>query len=99
MPRTAHAPVFGCVSLESGERKQLTAAAGSSAVYVEPGYLLYRRDRYLLAHPFDARRREFTGEARPIAEDLWYDPGVTALTNISVSAKRRRHFPDGWSRA
>jgi serine/threonine protein kinase len=73
------------VSLNSGERKQLTAAAASSAVYVEPGYLLYRRDRYLVAHPFDARRLEFTGEPRPIAEDLWYDPGVTAQTNLSVS--------------
>ena len=54
-------------------------------MYVEPGYLLYRGDRYLLAHPFDARRRVFTGDPRPIAEDLWYDPGVTAQTNVSVS--------------
>jgi len=73
------------VSLENGERKQLAAAAASSAVYAEPGYLLYRRDRYLLAHPFDARRLELTGEPRPIAEDVWYDPGVTAQTNVSVS--------------
>jgi dipeptidyl aminopeptidase/acylaminoacyl peptidase len=73
------------LSLASGVRKQLTAAAASSAVYVETGYLLYRRDRYLLAHPFDARRLEFTGEPMPIAEDLWYDPGVTAQTNVSVS--------------
>jgi len=73
------------VSLDGGERKQLTAAAASSAVYVEPGYLLYRRDRYLVAHPFDAHRREFTGEPRPIAEDVWFDPGVTAQTSLSVS--------------
>jgi hypothetical protein len=73
------------VPLDGGERRQLTAAAASSAVYVQPGYLLYRRDRYLVAHPFDARRREFTGEPRPIAEDLWYDPGVTAQTNLSAS--------------
>jgi hypothetical protein len=55
-------------------------------VYVDPGYLLYRRDRYLVAHPFDTRRLEFTGEPRPIAEDVWYDPGVTAQTNVSASA-------------
>ncbi|HYN01226.1 MAG TPA: protein kinase [Vicinamibacteria bacterium] len=73
-------------SLDSGVRKHLTAAAASSAVYVDPGYLLYRRDRYLVAHPFDARRLEFTGEPRPIAEDVWYDPGVTAQTNVSASA-------------
>jgi Tol biopolymer transport system component len=74
------------VSLDGGVRKHLTAAAASSAVYVDPGYLLYRRDRYLVAHPFDARRLEFTGEPRPIAEDVWHDPGVTAQTNVSASA-------------
>jgi len=74
------------LELDTGVRKQLTAAAASSAVYVAPGYLLYRRDRYLVAHPFDARRLEFTGEPRPVAEDPWYDPGVTAQTNVSVSA-------------
>ena len=73
-------------SLDSGVRKHLTAAAASSAVYVDPGYLLYRRDRYLVAHPFDTRRLELTGEPRPIAEDVWYDPGVTAQTNVSASA-------------
>jgi eukaryotic-like serine/threonine-protein kinase len=73
------------VSLETGARKQLATSAASSAVYVEPGYLLYRRDRYLVAHRFDARRLEFTGEPRTIAEDIWYDPGVTAQSNVSVS--------------
>jgi eukaryotic-like serine/threonine-protein kinase len=73
------------VSLDTGERRLLTASASSSAVHVEPGWLLYRRDRYLLAHRFDARRLELTGEPRPVAEDLWYDPGVTAQTNVSAS--------------
>ena len=73
------------VSLDTGVRKQLTAAAASSAVYVEPGYLLYRRDRYLVAHPFDARRLELTGDPRPVAEDVWYEAGVTAQTNVSAS--------------
>ena len=39
------------LSLDRGDRKHLTAAAASSAVYVEPGYLLYRRDRYLRGPP------------------------------------------------
>jgi eukaryotic-like serine/threonine-protein kinase len=73
------------VSLETGVRKQLTAAAASSAVYTDPGLLLYRRDRYLVAQPFDVRRLEFTGEPKTIANDLWYDPGVTAQTNVSIS--------------
>jgi serine/threonine protein kinase len=83
------------VSLADGTRKHLTAAAASSAVYVEPGHLLYRRDRYLVAHPFDARRLEFTGEPRPVAEDLWHDPGVTAQTNISVSTDGTLVFRTG----
>jgi hypothetical protein len=83
------------VSLDTGARKQLTAAAGSSAVYVEPGYLLYRRDRYLMAHRFDARRLELTGEPKPIAEDVWYDPGVTAQTNVSVSRNGTLAFRTG----
>ncbi len=73
------------LSLGTGARTQLTAAASSSAVYVEPGVLLYRRDRYLIAHPFDVERLELTGEPRPIAEDIWYEPGVTAQTNVSAS--------------
>jgi len=83
------------LSLNTGVRKQLTSDAVSSAVYVEPGYLLYRRDRYLLAHPFDARRLEFTGEPRPIAEDVWYDPAVTAQTNVSVSTSGTITFRTG----
>ena len=68
-------------------------------MYVEPGYLLYRRDRYLVAHPFDARRLELTGEPRPIAEDVWYDPGVTAQTNVSVSANGIVDLPHGRRRS
>jgi len=72
-------------SLASGARKQLTAAASSSAVFVPSGHLLYRRDRYLVAHPFDVDALEFTGDPRPIADDVWYEPSVTALTSISAS--------------
>jgi Tol biopolymer transport system component len=83
------------VSLDDGARKHLTAAAASSALYVEPGYLLYRRERYLVSHPFDARRLEFTGEPRPVAEDLWHDPGVTAQTSVSVSTNGTLVFRTG----
>jgi len=72
-------------ALDGGVRKQLTAAASSSAVFVPSGYLLYRRDRYLIAHPFDVDALEFMGDPRPIADDIWYEPSVTALTGISAS--------------
>jgi Tol biopolymer transport system component len=83
------------VSIDTGVRKQLTAAASSSAVYAEPGYLLYRRDRHLVAHAFDARRLELLGDPKPVADDLWYDPGVTALTSVSVSATGTLVFRTG----
>ncbi len=35
-----------------------------------PGYILFVRDRVLLAQPFDARRLELTGEPVPLAEQL-----------------------------
>ena len=83
------------VSIDTGVRKQLTAAASSSAVYAEPGYLLYRRDRHLVAHAFDARRLELVGDPKPVAEDLWYDPSVTSLTNVSVSSTGTLVFRTG----
>ena len=39
----------------------------------------------VLAHPFDVDALEFTGDPRPIADDIWYEPSVTALTGISAS--------------
>ena len=83
------------MSIDTGVRKHLTAAASSSAVYAEPGYLLYRRDRHLVAHAFDARRLELLGDPKPVADDLWYDPGVTALTNLSVSTTGTLVFRTG----
>jgi serine/threonine protein kinase len=57
------------VSLKSGERKTL-GPTDSGAVYSPPGYLIYRRDRTLVAHPFDPRALRFTGEAVPLEEDV-----------------------------
>ena len=73
------------VQLDTGNRKHLAPEATSSAIYVESGELLYRRDRYLVSRPFDATTLEFTGDSSIVAEDVWYDPGVTALVDISAS--------------
>jgi serine/threonine protein kinase/Tol biopolymer transport system component len=83
------------VDLDTRVRKHLTPAAASAAVYAEPGYLIYRRDRYLVAHPFDRRSLEFAGDPRTIAEDLWFEPGVTAQTNFSVSRTGTLTFRTG----
>jgi serine/threonine protein kinase len=56
-------------SLDSKETRRLLDLE-TRVVYGQPGYLLYQRGSRLLAHPFDARRLSFTGDPRPIAEDL-----------------------------
>jgi dipeptidyl aminopeptidase/acylaminoacyl peptidase len=42
----------------------------SRVQYVEPGYLLYVRDATLVAHPFDPKSATFTGDPKPIADDV-----------------------------
>ncbi len=58
-------------SLDSKTRKRLMDAE-SKALYVPPGYILFVRQRTLMARPFDADRQEFTGEAVPIADEVTY---------------------------
>ena len=61
-------------SLESAER-QLLLRARSNVEYAD-GYLLYVRDRILVAHPFDADRRELIGDPVPVAEGIQYSAGT-----------------------
>ncbi len=42
----------------------------SNAVYIRPGFLLFVRDRTLMAQPFDADKRKTTGDPVPIAEQV-----------------------------
>ncbi|HEX9149573.1 MAG TPA: protein kinase, partial [Thermoanaerobaculia bacterium] len=58
-------------SLDGSERKHLFDA-NSNVVYAPPGYLLFHRERTLLARPFDPRSLRFTEEAFPVAEDVLY---------------------------
>ena len=58
----------------------------SSAAYAMPGYILYVRDTTLMAQPFDAEKRELTGEAVPIAEEVARNP-VNGRAFFSVSDK------------
>jgi Tol biopolymer transport system component len=57
--------------------RKLILKTGSNAMYAPPpegvrglGYLIYLRDRTLLAQPFDADRLEMAGEPRVIAEQV-----------------------------
>jgi hypothetical protein len=56
-------------SLSSKERKLLVTAY-SSIAYARPGFLLFSRERALLAQPFDARGLRVTGEAVPVGEQV-----------------------------
>ncbi len=65
----------------------LTGAGGEAeATYVEPGMLVFARDENLMAQPFDVRRLELTGTARPIAADVQYEKR-RAFINAGVSSR------------
>jgi DNA-binding winged helix-turn-helix (wHTH) protein/Tol biopolymer transport system component len=69
------APDYGgtyVASIDSPGRTRLLDALSSAAIYVPPGYLLYVRDRVLLAQPFDVTRLKLTG------------PPVTIVGNVSA---------------
>ena len=59
------------------------APAQSQITYVDPGYLLFLRDRTLVAQPFDAKALKATGEPIPLAEQVGTDS--VGLARFSVS--------------
>jgi Tol biopolymer transport system component len=60
-------------------------AAESMAAYAPPGFVLFGRAGTLMARPFDADRREFTGDPLPIAENL--ELGQLGRGQFAVSAE------------
>jgi eukaryotic-like serine/threonine-protein kinase len=56
-------------SLGSNERTSIVETESTNTVYSR-GYLLYLRDRSLMAQPFDADRLKVTGDAVPVAEQV-----------------------------
>jgi Tol biopolymer transport system component len=70
-------------SLDNGVKERLLGA-DLNAVYAEPGYLLFMRERALLAQPFDPLQLKLTGEPFPVAERVGIEPNYE-LGNFSVS--------------
>jgi Tol biopolymer transport system component/tRNA A-37 threonylcarbamoyl transferase component Bud32 len=70
-------------SVRTGEVTRLLPVA-SRAEYAA-NHLLYVRERALVAHPFDARRRRFTGDPVPLAEKLPYF--ITGWAPFTVSER------------
>ena len=59
------------------------APAQTLVTYAPPGYLLFVRDRTLVAQPFDAKALKTTGEPIPLAEHIGTD--TVGLARFSVS--------------
>jgi Tol biopolymer transport system component len=69
-------------SLDSKTSTRLMSA-NSSAVYAEPGYVLYHREGTLYVQPFDAGKLAVTGEAIRLADKLPYSPSGAAAFGAS----------------
>jgi len=62
-------------SLDSNEKRFIVEASGNAA-YATPGYLLFPREKTLLAQRFDLKRFALTGEPTAILTDIQYQPQV-----------------------
>ena len=74
--------MYRIASLDGKENRPF-APAQSMVTYVEPGYLLFLRDRTLVAQPFDAKSYKTRGEPVPLAEKVGTDS--VGLGRFSVS--------------
>ena len=66
-------------SLDSQERRFLVSTSANAA-YAEPGYLLYMRDKTLVAQPFDHRSYVLSGEPHTLSDEVLY----TRIVNRAV---------------
>jgi Tol biopolymer transport system component len=74
--------MYRVASLDSAESLPI-APAQTLVLYAPPGYLLFVRDKTLVAQPFDLKSRKTTGEPIPIAEHIATDS--VGLARFSVS--------------
>ena len=81
-------------SLDSTESKAF-APAQTLLTYAPPGYLLFVRDRTLVAQPFDAKAQKTTGEPVPLAEKIGVDS--VGLARFSVSREGTLAYRTGES--
>ena len=58
------------------EPPRMIVQASSNVVPVAPGYLLFYRDRALMAQPFELRRMALSGEPLTVAADVQFMPEV-----------------------
>ncbi len=63
-----------CLGTLGSDEKAVLLPARSNVAYAS-GYLLYMRDRVLLAQPFDAGNRRLAGDPVALADGVHYDAG------------------------
>ncbi|HET6645923.1 MAG TPA: protein kinase [Pyrinomonadaceae bacterium] len=63
-------------SLDSNETKRLLLPTALNAVFAPPGFLLFMRNKALLAQRFDADGFQLTGEPFPVAEQVAFNMGL-----------------------
>jgi hypothetical protein len=80
-------------SIDAKPTRKEVAAADSNAVYAS-GYVLFVRERTLMAQPFDPSKIETTGDAVPIAEQVDYFAG-SSLSHFSASRNGTLVFGSG----
>jgi serine/threonine protein kinase len=71
------------------------ALASSNAVYTPPGYLLFLRERTLMAQPFDAGQLRLTGVAAPVAEKVDFSNQTALAGQFSVSQNGMLAYSSG----
>jgi len=71
-------------SLDSQET-HLLVSTSANAAYAEPGYLLFLRDKTLVAQRFDPRRYVLSGEPHTLSDEVLYTPLVDRAV-FSVSS-------------
>ena len=71
-------PTIGILvgSIEPGFETRSVVASDSNAAFAAPGILLFMRGERLMQQPFDPDRLEVSGDAEPVVEDVFYNPGV-----------------------
>jgi len=58
-------------SIDSQEKRQIVST-NANAAYAEPGYLVYLRDKTLVAQPFDSEKYVLSGDPHPLSDQVLY---------------------------
>ena len=67
------------------KKSELITASQARAQYVDPGYLLYVKERSLLAQPFSASSLKLSGRPVPIAQQVHFG-SIRWVSNYAASA-------------